>query len=125
VVLGTNTTVDYIFLHMVRYTYGGSEMTTTPHHGYLATSDDELKAGYDKVKGFEFIEDNMSVNLVAGEFRNGCTGGVLLGAYIGSIANSEVYKDIDPVKIMNEYIGWMGIDNYDAAKDGKFVYPGE
>lgn len=122
-VLGTNTTVDYIFLHMVKYTYGGMEMKDTPHHGYLEKDVSEMRAGQEAVKGLEFVEDDMGVYLVAGEFRNGCTGGVLLGAYIGSIVNPEVYKDIDPVKMMNEYIGdWMGIKNYDASTDGQFIY---
>lgn len=122
-VLGTNTTVDYIFLHMVRYTYGGAEMANTPHHGYLVDDDSEMRAGQEAVRDLEFVEDDMGVYLVAGEFRNGCTGGVLLGAYIGSIVNPDVYKDIDPVKMMNEYVvDWMGIDNYDVTENGQFIY---
>lgn len=124
VILGDKTTVDYIFLHMVRYTYAGTEMKAQPQHGYLYNGTSEAEAGYKAVNDLEYVEDDMSVYLVAGEFRNGCTGGVLLGAFIGSIVNPDVYKDVDPYKMMNEYINdWMGIKDYDAKTDGLFIYP--
>jgi len=125
VILGDNTTVDYIFLHMVRYTYGASEVLSTPKHGYLINDTTEAQTGHAAVKNLEFVESTMSPYLVAGEFRNGCTGGVLLGAFIGSIVNPEVYKDVDPYKLMNEYVSWMGIEGYDSNTSGVFVYPGK
>ena len=69
-------------------------------------------------------EDKMTVELTAGEFRNGCSAGVLLGAYMGKIINPDAYASIDPVGMMNEYIQWMGIKDYDAHSHGQFVYPG-
>ena len=123
-VLGTNTTVKHIYLHMVKYTYGGMEQASTPKHGYLIDDTTELAAGLAKMKALELVEDDMSVQLIAGEFRNGCSAGVLLGAFMGKQINPEAYKTIDPVKMMNEYIGWMGIKDFDAGVHGQYVYPG-
>ena len=123
-VLGTNTTVEYIFLHMVRYTYGGMEMTSTPKHGYLIDSTEELSAGQNKMKALDLVEDDMDVRLIAGEFRNGCSAGVLLGAFMGKIINPDAYSSVDPVKMMNEYIDWMGVSGFDAKEHGQYVYPG-
>ncbi len=124
-VLGTNTSVKYIFLHMVKYTYGGATQASTPSHGYLIDDSKELANGVKKMKDLPLVdEDKMTVELTAGEFRNGCSAGVLLGAYMGKIINPDAYASIDPVGMMNEYIQWMGIKDYDAHSHGQFVYPG-
>ena len=101
-----------------------SEVLSTPKHGYLINDTTEAQTGHAASEP-EFVESTMSPYLVAGEFRNGCTGGVLLGAFIGSIVNPEVYKDVDPYKLMNEYVSWMGIEGYDSNTSGVFVYPGK
>ncbi len=118
-----NMHVDYIFLHMVKYTYGAGVLTTTPSHGYLIDDRTEIKAAYNIAKGQPLIKDE-KINLIAGDFRNGCTGGVLLAAYIGNIINSDKYASIDPIKVHNEYVSWLGVNNYDVAKKGVFVEPG-
>ena len=123
-VLGTNTNVKHIFLHMVRYTYGGMEMTSTPKHGYMIDDSAELAAGVAKMRNLPLVEDSMGVQLAAGEFRNGCSAGVLLGAFMGKIINPDAYASIDPVDMMNEYIEWMGIEGFDASEHGQYVYPG-
>lgn len=127
-VLGTKTNVDCILLHMVKYTYGGSEQVSTPHHGHVYSVADEkksgeLKAALQKMEGLDLVEDYMDVYLIAGEFRNGCTAGVLLGAYIGSMVNPDAYKSIDPQKMTQEYYDWMGIKGKTPGVDAIYVYP--
>lgn len=116
--------LDCIVFHMVRYTYGGSETATTPKHGYLVNGDvdGKLASNVSKDMGLELVTDDMDLAYVAGEFRNGCTAGVLLGAYLGKYINPDAYASIDPVKMMNEYVSMMGITGYDAATDGLFFY---
>jgi len=127
-VLGTNTTVDYILLHMVKYTYGGSEQVSTPHHGHVYSAADEAKSGelraaLQQMEALDLVEDDMTVYLIAGEFRNGCTAGVLLGAYIGSIVNPDAYKNIDPEKMTQEYYDWMGIKGKTPKDNAIYFYP--
>lgn len=127
-VLGTNTNVKYILLHMVKYTYGGSEQVSTPHHGHVYSMADEKKSGELKealglMEDLDLVEDDMEVYLIAGEFRNGCTAGVLLGAYIGSMVNPDAYKNIDPQKMTKEYYDWMGIKDKTPGEDAIYVYP--
>ena len=99
-------------------------MTSTPKHGYLIDSTEELSAGQKKMKALDLVEDDMDVRLIAGEFRNGCSAGVLLGAFMGKIINPDAYSSVDPVKMMNEYIDWMGVSGFDAKEHGQYVYPG-
>jgi hypothetical protein len=67
--------------------------------------------------------DPNDVRLIAGDFRNGPTGAVLLGAYIGKIINPSYYSDIDPAAIHNHYINhFLGIADYDVKTDGVFMY---
>lgn len=118
-----NINVDYVFLHMVKYTYSALTLATTPSHGYLINDNSEIKAGYNTAKSKPLVKDE-KINLIAGDFRNGCTGGILLAAYMGSIINHDKYSSIDPVKIHNEYVKWLGINDYDVSKKGVFVESG-
>ncbi|AMK14372.1 dockerin-containing iron ABC transporter substrate-binding protein [methanogenic archaeon mixed culture ISO4-G1] len=127
-VLGTNTTVKFILLHMVKYTYGGSEQVSTPHHGHVYSVADEKASGelataLAEMEAMDLVEDDMNVSLLAGEFRNGCTAGVLLGAYIGKLCNPDKYASINPIKMTAEYYDWMGIKDKDPAQDAVYVYP--
>ena len=117
-----NVHVDYFFLHMVKYTYGAAINAGVPDHGYAANNTAEIKAAWENVRSHSLITDEQTV-MIAGDFRNGCTGGVLLAAYVGSTINPEAFSDIDPLKLHQEYIDWMGIKNYDIHKKGVFMYP--
>ena len=114
--------VDYFFLHMVKYTYGASINAGVPDHGYIDTDRTEINAAYQIATNHSLLTDE-NIHLIAGDFRNGCSGGVLLGAYIGKIINPDVYKDIDPIQIHNEFVAWMGIEGYNVATDGIFIAP--
>jgi len=119
-----NINVDYFFLHMVKYTYGGEKYTLTPDHGYLVNNYEQMIKGANAASSRSLLTDEV-ISLIAGDFRNGCTGGVLLAAYMGSIINPEYYSGIDPIQMHNEYVAWMGIENYDVAKQGVFIYTSE
>jgi len=121
------STIDYIFLHMVKYTYGGSINAGVPEHGYIATSDDEIAQAWQDTTSDEHTllvdMDPNNITLIAGDFRNGPTGAVLLGAYIGNMINPEYYSEIDAIALHNHYINfWLGIADYDVAVDGVFMY---
>ena len=66
-----------------------------------------------------------TVTLLAGDFRNGCTGGILLAAYMAKQINPDAYTGIDSLKMHAEYIDWMGISDYDITKHGVFFYQGQ
>lgn len=115
--------VDYIFLHMVKYTYGGAINAGVPDHGYTTDDYTEIIAAWENSDSRTLVTDEV-ITMIAGDFRNGCTGGILLAAYMGSIINPEVYSDINPIKLHNEYVDWMGISDYDVNENGVFVYSG-
>ncbi|UAL07436.1 MAG: hypothetical protein KRP56_06320 [Candidatus Methanogranum gryphiswaldense] len=116
--------VDYFFLHMVKHTYSALSYSTTPEHGYLADDYTEIEAATEDASSRSLLTDEV-ISLIAGDFRNGCTGGVLLAAYMGNIINSEYYSSIDPIAMHNEYVQWMGIEDYDVATSGVFIYTAE
>lgn len=121
------TTIDYIFLHMVKYTYGGTVVSGVPDHGYLAQSDAEMSSAWGNAtsSGHTLLSDMdpNDIYLIAGDFRNGPTGSVILGAYIGKIVNPSYYSNIDPIEIHNYYINyWLGISDYDVSEDGEFIF---
>ena len=113
--------IDYVFLHMVKYTYSALVLDSTPDHGYLVDDYKKIIAGAEDASSRSLLTDEV-VSLIAGDFRNGCTGGVLLAAYIGNIINSEYYSSIDPIQMHNEYVEWMGIQDYDVSEHGVFIY---
>lgn len=112
--------VDYFFLHTVKYTYGGGVMSQTPDHGYLQDDYGPFEKACTNAKGQSLVSDE-SISIIAGDFRNGCTGGILLAAYMGNLINPEYYSDIDPMSMHQEYIGWMGIEGYDINEHGVFI----
>ena len=117
-----NINVDYYFLHMVKYTYSATINAGVPDHGYIEDDRTEIEAAQKNAMSRNLLEDEQ-VYLLAGDFRNGASGGILLGAYMGKIMNPEKYSSVDPVKMHNEYVEWMGIKNYDVAENGVFLSP--
>lgn len=115
--------VDYFFLHTVKYTYGGAMMSSTPDHGYLQNDTSSMESALETAENQSLVGDEI-LTIIAGDFRNGCTGGILLAAYMGSMINPDQYSDIDPIEMHNEYVKWMGIENYDVSKNGVFFYHG-
>jgi ABC-type Fe3+-hydroxamate transport system substrate-binding protein len=121
------TTIDYIFLHNVKYTFGGTVVAGVPDHGYLAANDAEMAAAWaNATSSSHTLLVDLNPNhlyLIAGDFRNGPSGAVLLGAYIGKMINPTYYANVDPIAIHNYYINhWLGIEDFDVSVDGEFIY---
>ena len=111
--------LKYIVCHNVKHTYGGGTFDDTPDHGYLEDDDTQFREACSTALGQDLM-NGQTVAMAAGDFRNGCSGGVLLAAYLGNLINPDLYGDIDPVALHNEYIDWMGIGDYDLKDHGVF-----
>ncbi|MDH5806421.1 MAG: ABC transporter substrate-binding protein [Candidatus Methanomethylicaceae archaeon] len=123
-VLGKNP--DYIFVHTVRYTYGGG--TLLPAYGYDVNDISSLNEVWTKITSLPMLSNikavkNNNLYIIAGDFRNNAMGGVLGAVYIAKILHPNLFSDMNPRDIHQEYITkWMRID-YDLKKAGTFIYP--
>lgn len=117
---------EFIFVHMVRYTYGAQ--TLAPSYGYDEDSTESLESAWKEVTSRPLLSDVEAVKrgrvyLIAGDFRNNAMGGVLGAVYLANVLHPELFKDLNPREIHQEYVTkWMGID-YDLRKHGTFLYP--
>lgn len=117
---------DYIFLHTVRYTYGGGTME--PPQGIDATDIAGMRyqlAQYIAQPGFANLTavQNGHVYLIAGDFRNNAMGGTLGAVYMAKVLYPDVFTDFNPQAIHEEYLThFLGLD-YDLDTKGVFLYP--
>ena len=117
--------IDYIFCHCVRYTYGGTVVTSTPIHGYESGDRTEMDAAHDSASSRPItVVEGDNIYIMAGDFRNGATGGILHAAYIAKAIYPVDFINIDPIAIHNEYVNdWLNIPDYDVSTDGVFISP--
>jgi iron complex transport system substrate-binding protein len=117
---------DYIFLHTVRYTYGGD--VNEPAQGIDANDPTGMKnilqqyvsqPAYDKLDAVK----NNNVYMIAGDFRNNAMGGTLCAVYIAKILYPDVFTDLNPQTIHQEYITKFLRLNYNLDTNGVFLYP--
>ncbi|MDW8045367.1 MAG: ABC transporter substrate-binding protein [Nitrososphaerota archaeon] len=117
---------EYIFIHTVRYTYGG--VTQLPAYGYDVNDIKSLNATWFDIMSRPLLSGlsavaNKRVYIIAGDFRNNGMGSVLGAVYLAKILQPELFKDMNPKAIHQEYITkWMGL-NYDLNRSGTFLYP--
>jgi iron complex transport system substrate-binding protein len=117
---------EYIFVHAVRYTYGGVAMT--PAYGYDMNDTSSLNATWQDIMSRPLLSglsavQNEKVYIIAGDFRNNAMGSVLGAVYLAKILHPELFEDLDPEAIHQEYItNWMGL-NYNLDEYGTFLYP--
>jgi iron complex transport system substrate-binding protein len=117
---------DYIFLHTVRYTYGGGTME--PEQGIDATDPSGMQTQLDQYvtqPGFDGLTavQNDQVYLIAGDFRNNAMGGTLGAVYMAKVLYPDVFADFNPQEIHQEYLTYfLGLD-YDLDTKGVFLYP--
>jgi len=117
---------DYIFLHTVRYTYGGGTME--PEQGIDATDPSGMQTQLDQYisqPGFADLTavQNDQVYLIAGDFRNNAMGGTLGAVYMAKVLYPDVFADFNPQEIHEEYLTYfLGLD-YDLDTEGVFLYP--
>ena len=118
---------EFIIIHAVRYTWGGSTME--PSHGYDEDDPDGLKEHLiDKLMSRPEMANvaavkNGNVYVMSGNFRNDATGGSVGSAYMARLFHPDLFVDLDPEAIHQEYLtDFQGLD-YDLDEHGVFVYP--
>jgi len=117
---------DYIFLHTVRYTYGG--IITEPPQGIDTNDPTGMKnvlQQYNTQPAFANLDavKNNQVYLIAGDFRNNAMGGTLGAVYMAKILYPDVFTDLNPQTIHQEYItGFLRL-NYNLDTNGVYLYP--
>ena len=118
---------EYIFLHTVQYTYSGIAMGD-PNHGYNmddATSIMTCLNEYLSQPAFANIDaiKNGNVYIMSGDFRNNAMGGTLGAVYMAKILHPDLFTDLDPEAIHQEYITQFLRLDYSLDEHGVFLYP--
>ncbi|MCL2642655.1 MAG: ABC transporter substrate-binding protein [Candidatus Bathyarchaeota archaeon] len=117
---------QYIFLHTVRYTYGGG--TNEPSQGIDANNPTGMKnvlQQYTSQPAFDNLDavKNNNVYLIAGDFRNNAMGGTLGAVYMAKILYPDLFTDLNPKTIHQEYITKFLRLDYNLDTNGVFLYP--
>lgn len=118
--------IDYTFCHSVKYTYAGSEVATTPAHGYTINDPSAMNAAQALAASRTQIGNvhDSEIYVIAGDFRNGASGCMLLLVYMAKILHPDLFADLDPLSYHQQYVTqWMGIQNYDIHNQGVFISP--
>ena len=116
----------YIFLHTVRYTYGGG--TNPPAQGIDANDPSEMATvlqQYVSQPAFGNLTavKNGHVYMFAGDFRNNAMGGTLGAVYMAKVLYPDVFSDFNPQTIHQEYMTkWLRL-NYNLDTNGVWLYP--
>jgi|GEM_PF-82618 len=117
---------SYMFVHTVRYTYGG--VAQPPEYGYDVNDISSLRSTWEDIISRPLLREvnavkSKNVYIIAGDFRNNAMGSVLGSVYLAKILQPELFKDLNPKTIHQEYITkWLGL-NYDLNQNGTFLYP--
>jgi iron complex transport system substrate-binding protein len=118
---------DYIFLHSVRYTYGGW-MNEDPAHGYNVNDTTSIAdtliewSSHAEIANLTAVQNN-HVYIIAGDFRNNAMGGTLGAVYMAKTLYPDIFTALDPEAIHQEFITrFMRLD-YDLNEQGVFMYP--
>ena len=118
---------EFIIIHAVRYTWGGSTME--PSHGYDEDNPSGMKEHLiDKLMSRPEMADVTAVKtgnvyVMSGNFRNDATGGSVGSAYMARLFHPDLFSNLDPEAIHQEYLtDFQGLD-YDLNEHGVFVYP--
>jgi iron complex transport system substrate-binding protein len=117
----------YIFLHTVRYTYGGG--TNEPPQGIDANDPSGMATVLQQFISLPAYANltavkNNHVYLIAGDFRNNAMGGTLGAVYMARIMYPTVFADLNPQAIQQYYIThFLRLDNYNLDNKGVWLYP--
>jgi iron complex transport system substrate-binding protein len=118
---------DFIFLHTVRYTYGGG--TNDPAQGIDANDPTGMQTVLqDYVSQAAYVDltavTSNHVYMIAGDFRNNAMGGTLGAVYMAKILYPTVFSDYNPQTIHQYYIThFLGLSNYNLDTNGVWLYP--
>ncbi|MCW3998668.1 MAG: ABC transporter substrate-binding protein [Candidatus Bathyarchaeota archaeon] len=121
-----NQNPAYIFVHTVRYTYGG--LTQEPPQGIDATDPTGMKyqlAQYIAQPGFANLTavQNGHVYMIAGDFRNNAMGGTLGAVYMAKVLYPDVFSSWNPQAIHQEYFTRFLRLDYNLDTKGVYLYP--
>ena len=117
---------DFIYLHLVAHTYSG--LSLEPANGYDATDPAEIRSARDAFTSRPVLAEMRAVKegkvyLGSGSFRNDATGGLIGAAYMAKAFLPEVFADLDPEAIHQEYITRFLGEDFDLDQAGVFLYP--
>jgi len=116
----------FIFVHSVRAAYNG--LTRKPNHGYDCNDPGPFNRALADMKKRPLLADLSAVDsggiyIIAGDFRNNAMGGILGAVYLAGIIHTDLFPDLDPRAVHQEFISrWMGLD-YDLGYRGVFIAP--
>ncbi|MGF3523105.1 MAG: ABC transporter substrate-binding protein, partial [Candidatus Bathyarchaeia archaeon] len=66
---------------------------------------------------------NNHVYIIAGDFRNNAMGGVLGAVYLARTLYPDMFADLNPQEIHQEYLTRFLRLNYNLDAEGVFLYP--
>jgi iron complex transport system substrate-binding protein len=118
---------EFIIIHAVRYTWGGSTME--PSHGYDEDDPTDVKEQLvDELMSRPEMANvaavaNGNVYVMSGNFRNDATGGSVGAAYMARLFHPDLFADMDPEAIHQEFLTNFQELDYDLNEHGVFVYP--
>jgi iron complex transport system substrate-binding protein len=117
---------DFIYLHLVAHTYSG--LSLEPANGYDDTDPAEIRGARDAFTSRPVLAEMRAVKegkvyLGSGSFRNDATGGLIGAAYMAKAFLPEVFADLDPEAIHQEYIKRFLGEDFDLNQGGVFLYP--
>ncbi|MCW4022543.1 MAG: ABC transporter substrate-binding protein [Candidatus Bathyarchaeota archaeon] len=118
---------EYMFLHTVRYTYGGS-MRNDPAQGYNVDNITSIQTCLEEFMSrpeFANIDavQNDNVYIIAGDFRNNAMGGTLGAVYMANVLYPDLFTDLNPEAVHQEYITRFLRLDYSLDEQGVFLYP--
>ena len=112
---------DYLFVHSIKYTGGGTNNPNVPEHGYHCDDNAEYLDAHQRIADMEFF-DNIpldNIYLTPGDFMNNASGGLLNTVMIAQAINPSVFEDMDIKTVHQEFIDLIGYD-FDLSAHGVF-----
>lgn len=97
-------------------------------HGFNTSDPSETAAGRDDIMNISVLMNcsavkNGNVFMLADNFRNGGDGCLIGTAYLAKLFHPQLFEDLDPRAIHQEYLTRFQRMDYDLKKQGVFVYP--
>jgi iron complex transport system substrate-binding protein len=98
------------------------------NHGFNTDDPSETALGRDDIMNISVLANcsavkNGQVFMIADNFRNGGDGCLIGTAYLAKWFHPELFEDLDPQAIHQEYITRFQHQDYDLDEHGVFVYP--
>jgi iron complex transport system substrate-binding protein len=117
----------YIFLHCVRYTFGGGT-NADPAQGIDVNDITSIKTCLQQYLAQPTFANltavkNNHVYILAGDFRNNAMGGVLGAVYMANVLYPSLFTDLNPQTIHQQYITQYLRLSYNLDTSGVFLYP--